>query len=743
MKGKCILPVKHKGKIHRLLFFVGPSDNTSLLGRADCERLELVKRIYSVEPEIEIGDYNELLTEFHDIFEGLGCLPGKHKIIIKEDAQPIIHPCRKTPFAVRDKLKIELNRMVDPGVIEKVGEPTEWVNSLVTVLKKNGDIRVCLDPRDLNRAIKREHYKLPTREEVMAQFSNARYFSKLDASQGFWQLCLDERSSFLTTFNSPFGRYRYLRLPFGISSAPEVYHKIIHEIFEGIEGVDTSMDDIIIWGKTKEEHDRSLRQVFERAQQKGLKLQKAKCQLGVKELIFLGDKLTTQGIKPDERKISAIMNMERSKSKKDIQRFFGMVTYNAKWIPDLSKKTEPLRQLLDKNVEWQWNHEQEKSWQLLRAILTTEPVLQYFDPERPIKISSDASKDGLGAVILQLHGNEWKPVAYASRSMTDAEKRYAQIEKELLGIAYGCCRFHQFIYGGQIIVETDHKPLVSLAKKPLNDCPLRIQRIMLQLQKYDLEINYTPGKYLLTADSLSRAVDSTEKDSSLLTMQINAHVHSVIRLMPISNKRMNEVKEKTNNDDVLIELRNTIINGWPDQKRNCNPEVVDFWNVRDELSVADGIVLKGMKIVIPLALRQLILGKIHEGHMGIEKCKRRGREVVYWPDINDDIECMVRKCSTCLKYSNKQQREPLIPHELPNYPWQKIGSDLFMDQGKTYLIVTDYYSGYPEVMQLQTITSRAIVTSIKTIFARFGIPEVLISDNGPQYDCREFKEFSK
>ena len=435
--------------------------------------------------------------------------------------------------------------------------------------------------------------------------------------------------------------------------------------------------------------------------------------------------------------------MERPKSKKDIQRFLGMVTYNAKWIPDLSKKTEPLRQLLDKNVEWQWNHEQEKSWQLLRAILTTEPVLQYFDPERPIKISSDASKDGLGAVILQLHGNEWKPVAYASRSMTDAEKRYAQIEKELLGIAYGCCRFHQFIYGGQIIVETDHKPFVSLAKKPLNDCPLRIQRIMLQLQKYDLEINYTPGKYLLTADALSRAVDSSEKDSSLLTMQINAHVHSVIRLMPISNKRMNEVKEKTNNDDVLIELRNTIINGWPDQKRNCNPKVVDFWNVRDELSVADGIVLKGMKIVIPLALRQLILGKIHEGHMGIEKCKRRGREVVYWPDINDDIECMVRKCSTCLKYSNKQQREPLIPHELPNYPWQKVGSDLFMDQGKTYLIVTDYYSGYPEVMQLQTITSRAIVTAIKTIFARFGIPEVLISDNGPQYDCREFKEFSK
>ncbi|XP_038071222.1 uncharacterized protein K02A2.6-like [Patiria miniata] len=149
-----------------------------------------------------------------------------HTIIIDETAQPVVHACRKVPFALHNGLKRELERMESLGVITRVDEPTDWVNSLVVVKKKNGDIRVCMDPRDLNRAIKREHYKMPTREEVMSQFAGASYYSKLDASQGFWQLQLDDKSSRLCTFNTPFGRFRYTRLPFGISSAPEVYHKL-------------------------------------------------------------------------------------------------------------------------------------------------------------------------------------------------------------------------------------------------------------------------------------------------------------------------------------------------------------------------------------------------------------------------------------------------------------------------------------------------------------------------------------
>lgn len=176
------------------------------------------------------------MMEFKDVFEGLVCLPGEHKRHIDKTVTPVVHACRKVPFALRERLKDELARMEKLNVIKKIDEPTDWVSSLVIVQKKNGAPRICLDPRDLNRAVKREHFKLPTREEIMSNFADAKWFSKLDASSGFWQMKLDDASSRLCTFNTPEGRYRFLRLPYGILSAPEVYHKTIHTIFKHIPG---------------------------------------------------------------------------------------------------------------------------------------------------------------------------------------------------------------------------------------------------------------------------------------------------------------------------------------------------------------------------------------------------------------------------------------------------------------------------------------------------------------------------
>lgn len=224
-----------------------------ILGLQACEKLNLIQRVCTVKTEEQLIDqtYAQLLNEYNDVFQGLGCLPWEHKITVDESVRPVIHACRKVPFRVRDKSKGELDRMENMGVISKVNEPTEWVSSLVIVDKKNGKLRVCLDPKDLNKAIKREHFKLPSREEIMAEFADAKYFSKLDASSGFWQMMLDDTSSKLCTFITPFGRYRFLRLPFGIVSAPEVYHRTINALFQDIVGVNTSMDDIIVWGRTK------------------------------------------------------------------------------------------------------------------------------------------------------------------------------------------------------------------------------------------------------------------------------------------------------------------------------------------------------------------------------------------------------------------------------------------------------------------------------------------------------------
>nr|XP_054606603.1 uncharacterized protein K02A2.6-like [Nothobranchius furzeri] len=743
VKGGCVATFRYKKHQIRAQLLIVDKSVQPVLGLSACVKLNLVKRVYIVSTPEAPNDQDSLMEEYKDCFEGLGCLPGQHKICVDKNVPPVVHPCRKIPFALREKLKDELARMEKLEVIKKIDEPTEWVSSLVVLQKKTGALRTCLDPRDLNKAIKREHFKLPTREEIMAQFAGAKWFSKLDASSGFWQLRLDEESSRLCTFNTPEGRYRFLRLPYGILSAPEVYHKTIHMIFEHIPGVETMMDDIIVWGTTREEHDQRLRQVLDKTREVNLKLNKDKCEFGVKKLTFVGDVVSENGVKPDPKKTSAICNMERPNNKDDVRRFLGMVTYLAKFVPQLSTLSAPLRSLLEQKNEWIWSHEQEQCFLKLKEILTQEPVLKFYDPERSTRISADASQHGLGAVLLQQHEEQWLPVAYASRALTSAETRYAQIEKELLASMYACERFHQYVYGQTFEVETDHKPLVSIMSKPLNDCPVRIQRMLIRLQKYDVHMIYTKGKYMYTADTLSRAVDKEEHEDLEKSLDIQAYVDMVMTSLPVSADRSEQIKIETNADEVMNELKSTIMKGWPENKKECSAKIQDYWNCRGELTVVDDIVMKGSKYVIPYSLRKQMLQKIHEGHLGEVKCKRRAREVMYWPRINQDISQTTASCEQCRIYRPKQQAEPLLAHPAPHRPYYKVGTDLFDFDGKSYIVVTDYFSNYPEVGQLQTTSSKAVIAYLKTVFARHGVPCELFSDNGPQFSSCEFATFAK
>ena len=726
--GKALLSCVIKERNISIEFQIVDTQSKPILGLNSCESLGLVQRIDVIDDEV--------LAEYPDVLEGLGSMKEDYMIRADQSVRPVVHATRKVPAALRDRLKRELDRMEGETVIEKVDHPTAWVNSLVIVEKKDGGLRLCLDPRDLNKAIQREHYQLPTIEEIASRQSGNRVFSVLDANSAFWQIHLNKKCADLTTFNTPFGRYRFLRLPFGLNSSAEVFAKRFHQAFEKVPGVETYMDELLIGGKDVNEHDERLRQVLETAREEGIKLKPSKCSIRKKEVKFVGHVITDSGLKADDSKIEAINAIPSPTNRKELERFLGMVNYLGKFLPNLSDTTAPLRSLLKKETEWQWIDQHEQTIIKLKKMITEAPVLAFYDPQKPITLSVDASPDGLGAALCQ----EDKPVAFMSRSLTDCEQRYAQIEKEMLAVVFGLEHFHYYVYGKSVKVETDHKPLEAIIKKPLSSAPPRLQRMLLRLMKYDVTLVYKPGKDMFVPDTLSRAALPQQSPSS---DDWDMQVHMVITSLPMSDEKLEMFQKATKEDETLQTLQMQIQTGWPKNKADVPVCIRAFSGFHEEISVADGLLLKGEQLIVPASLQKDMLHKLHEGHLGRDKCLATAREIFFWPGMSSQIIDIVAKCGICNQFRHSQQKEPLINHDVPTLPWEKLGMDLFHFNGKNFLLMVDYYSKYIEVSLLSSLRATDVIMQIKSQFARHGIAREVISDNGPQFNCAEFVSFSK
>ncbi|XP_062610827.1 uncharacterized protein K02A2.6-like [Saccostrea cucullata] len=693
---------------------------------------------YAGSPVKKLGSC-KVAVKFKDIFEGLGLFPGECTIHIDPDAIPAIHPPRRIPQALGDRFKTELDRIEKLLVIAKVDTPTHWVNSMVVVEKPSGALRSCLDPRDLNKVIHRPHYPLKTLNDILPELAGARYFTKLDARSGYWTIKLDDDSSYLTTFNTPYGRYRFLRLPFGLKSAQDEFQRKIDYCYAGLKGVVAIVDDILVYGKTRAEHDSNLKAALQRTREMGIKLNDEKLDVGKTQVEYFGHLLSEDGVKPDPKKVSAVKDMKPPENRNKLETVLGMVNYLSKFAPNLADTTSPMRQLLSKRSEFVWGPAQEESFAKVKDIITRSPgrVLAYFDPRKDTVLQVDASKFGLGATLLQ----EGKPVSYASKSLTPSEINYAQIEKEMLAILFGYKHFHHYVYGREVCVQTDHKPLVSIMQKSILTAPARLQRMILQLQRYNLKLVHVPGKQIPVADTLSRKyLPHTMPE---LSKGIEAQLHLVHENMQVSDCRLEQIRLSTESDPQFQTLTKFILEGWPDLRRNCLDPIKEYWNFRDELSVENGLIMKGLRIVIPHDLRTELLKILHVGHTGVEKTLRRARDIVFWPGLTKDVTDLILNCNVCLELRNSNPKEPLQSHEIPSYPWQTIASYLFLWDDKDYVLFVDYYSRYFGVFRLTNTHSSTIISKCKEVFARYGIPENFVLDNGPQYSSYEFADFSK
>ena len=509
----------------------------------------------------------KLVNKYPKVFdEGVGCLEGEYHIRLNAQVDPVQHAPRRVPVALRERLQDTLDDLVQQNILAPVTEPTPWVNSMVVIPKKDGKLRICLDPKDLNLAIQREHYPLPTIEEIATRLHGAKLFTVLDVRHGFWHVPLDEASSFLTTFNTPFGRYRWKRMPFGISSAPEVFQRKMHEVTEGLKGVEVIADDFVVVGlgesieEATADHDSNLEAFLECCTVKHLKLNDKKLKLRLQEVPFIGHVATSEGLRVDPFKVQAIMEMPPPTDVAAVQRLLGLAQYLSKFLPHLSDVTKPLRELTQKDTEWDWGQAQQDALETLKKAVSSTPVLRYYNLKEEVTLQCDASQSGLGAALLQ----NGQPVAYASRALTPAETRYAQIEKELLAIVFACAHFEAYIYGRDAIqVETDHQPLVSIIKKPLNSAPSRLQRMLLQLQKYSLNLKYKRGPTMFLADTLSRAYlhDISACEFSHRLEEVD-HTISLAK----TEDRL-QLTQALLQDSVQQVLRETICRGWPENVR--------------------------------------------------------------------------------------------------------------------------------------------------------------------------------
>jgi hypothetical protein len=400
----------------------------------------------------------------------------------------------------------------------------------------------------------------------------------------------------------------------------------------------------------------------------------------------------------------------------------------------LSLHTAPLRQLLQKENEFQWNFEQQQAFENVKTTISEISTLAYFDPHKDTVIQVDASQEALGAALMQ----DGKVVAFASKSLSDTEKRYANIERELLACVFGAERFHNFIYGTPFIIESDHKPLEMISQKNLTAAPARLQRMLLRLQSYDYSIRYRPGQEMTLADSLSRIPSYASNKEIDLDLKVC--------FVQFSNARLHEIREQTKNDPILHRLKQYILNGFPVSIQDVHQEVRPYWSFRDELSIEDGMILKGTRVVIPSLLQDLYLNKIHEGHQGISRCQQRAKMSIYWPGMKKDIENKVKMCAACQEHQRSQSKEPLMSviGDIPKIVWHTLSADLFYLDHQEYLIIADYQSKFPIVEKLDgNASSKKVADITEKIFSIFGIPNSLISDNGPQFIGKAFQDLMK
>ncbi|XP_053395598.1 uncharacterized protein K02A2.6-like [Mercenaria mercenaria] len=745
--GTKLVRVKVNDQSKMLRICVINEKGPALFGRDWLQQIQLdwknILQVNTIDNNKLKSRLKEILDRHRSVFsEGIGKVKGMQaSLSLKENTTPKFVKARPVPYSLKPKIEKELENLEQQGIISKVNN-SDWATPIVPVVKANGNVRICGDFKvTVNQALKVDKYPLPRTEDIFANLSSGQKFSKLDLRQAYLHLEVDDKSKKLLTINTHKGLYSYSRLVYGISSAPSIWQRAIEQILQGIDGVQCILDDMVITGATNEEHFKNLDLVLTRLEQYGLRVNKDKCAFFQDRISYCGHDIDVSGLWKSQAKIGAILDTPRPTNVSSLRSYLGLLMYYHRFLPDISTVVKPLNELLEKNRKFEWNDKQERAFQNSKILLTKEPVLTHYNPDLPVRLATDASPVGISGILSHVmpDGSE-KPIAFASRTLTKTEQKYAQVDREALAAYYFVKRFYTYLYGRKFTLIVDCQALLSIfspQKQIAVTTAARVQRYALYLSGFNYDIEYKSTKKNSNVDALSRLPVRTQQEDC--NDGADVFYTSQIEQLPVTSA---QIARETRRDKILSRVYEEVQNGW---NLSENDSVLKAYaNRKSELSIHRGCLLWGIRVVIPTKLRKQILDLLHASHPGIVRMKNLARGYVWYPGIDKDLELLVKSCVGCQKQQKAPSAVNLHPWEWPSSPWERVHIDFagpFL--GRMFLIMVDAHSKWPEVIEMKSTTAERTIEVLRTVFSRNGLPTNIVSDNGTQFCSDIFAKFMK
>ncbi|UYV79891.1 hypothetical protein LAZ67_18000994, partial [Cordylochernes scorpioides] len=677
--GKCLVNVSYKNYQEKLpLIVTGQFNNqTPLLGR---NWIRILKTdwpncVFDICNNINVISNLELFLEVYKrVFENKD-LPTqgiKGSISLRPNAKPKFFKFRPVPFSIKEKIDKELDRLEKSQIIEKVNA-SDWSTPLVTVIKSNGELRLCGDfKNNLNNCIEDEKYPLPTIETMLGNLGGNKIFTKLDLSSTYHQIEMDEASKNLIVVSTHRGLYRYNRLPFGISPASAIFQRCMDSLFHDVPNTVIYLDDIFIGSKDEQEHYRILKMIFDKLKELNFTLNKEKCLFLKKDICFLGHIINEDGVRPDSKKLEALERCKKPFDKTSLKSFLGMLSFYSKYIPNMSTLAGPLYQLLKKDNRWKWSSQCEKAFLNLKLTLLNSQALIHYSMKLPLTLTCDASAYGISGVLCHIVEGEEKPITFVSRTLSSAEVKYSQTEKEALAIVFATSKLRQYLFGRKFVLKSDHKALTTVFGNKRLLPPLianRLHRWALELSNFDFDIRYTNKDTMLCADAFSRLpleeINSREDNIDLVTHDI-----SFLNVTPLDHLI---IEEETNKDPVLNKLKEYLLED--PQLAKKDETMKPFLSKLENFSVLQGCIFVDSRAVIPRTCQDQMLKLLHQSHIGINRMKSLARSSVWWPKMDSQIEEFVKECSPCMHHQTAPPAEN-TPWPRTNQPWQNTPTSL-------------------------------------------------------------------